>query len=262
MVLPSSSQYKETIIREFHDTPVGGHSGILRTFKRLAANFLWLGMKKDMQYFVQQCDICQRNKSDSITLAGMLQPLPLPERVWEDISMDFIEGLPTFGGFSVIMVVVDRLSKYGHFVAVKHPYSAKTIAELFVKEIARLHGMPRSIVSDRDPIFTSQFWAEYFCLQGSNLRMSSSYHPQTDGQTEVLNHCSETYLCGYTSSQQKQWSRWLSWPEYWYNTSYQSAIQMMPFEAVYGRPPPMIHSYEVGSTTVAQVETTLLETDD
>ena len=112
-----------------------------------------------------------------MTPAGLLQPLPLPTCVWEDISMDFIEGLLTSYGFLVIMVVVDRLSKYGHFVAVKHSYSAKTIAELFVKEIAWLHGMPRSIVSGRDPIFTSQFWVEYFRLQGSDLRMSSSYHP-------------------------------------------------------------------------------------
>ena len=165
-----------------------------------------------------------------MTPAGLLQPLPLPTCVWEDISMDFIEGLSTSYGFLVIMVVVDRLSKYGHFVAVKHSYSAKTIAELFVKEIARLHGMPCSIVSDRDPIFTSQFWVEYFRLQGSDLRMSSSYQPQMDGQTKVLNCCLEMYLHCYTSSRQKQWSRWLPLAEYWYNTSYQFAIQMTPFD--------------------------------
>ena len=135
-----------------------------------------------------------------MTPAGLLQPLPLPTCVWEDISMDFIEGLSTSYGFLVIMVVVDRLSKYGHFIVVKHPYSAKTITELFVKEIAWLHDMPRSIISDCDPIFTKQFRVEFFRLQGSDLRMSFSYHLQANGQTEVLNRCLETYLRCYTSS--------------------------------------------------------------
>lgn len=122
-------------------------------------------MKSDIKAFIQQCDTCQRNKYDTQISAGLLQPLPIPNRVWEDISVDFIDGLPHSTGLSVIMVmvVVDRLSKYGHFVALKHPYSAKTVAKVFVKEITRLHGMPRSIVSDRDPTFTSQFW-EYFRL--------------------------------------------------------------------------------------------------
>ena len=157
LVIPASSQYKLHIIREFHSTPIGGHSGVLRTYKRVAANFFWVGTKRDIQTYIQQCGICQRHKYDTTTPAGLLQPLPIPERICEDISMDFIEGLPNSHGYSVIMVVIDRLSKYGHFLAFKHPYSAKSVAELFTKEITRLHGMSRSIVSDRDPIFTSQF---------------------------------------------------------------------------------------------------------
>ena len=128
LVLSSNSLYKEAIIREFHDTPVGRHSGIFRTLKRLAANFHWVGMKRDVQHYIQQCDVCQCNKHDTMTPAGLLQLLPISDRVWEDVSMDFIDGLPASNGFSVILVVVDRLSKYDHFIALKHPYLAKGVA--------------------------------------------------------------------------------------------------------------------------------------
>jgi len=123
-------------------------------------------MKRDVQHYIQRCDVCQRNKHDTMTLAGLLQPLPIPNRLWEDVLMDFIEGLPTSSGFSVILVVVDQLSKYGHFFALKHPYSVKVVAETFVKEVVRFHGMPRSIVSNWDPVFTSRFWSEFSRLQG------------------------------------------------------------------------------------------------
>ena len=153
-------------------------------------------------------------------------------------------------GFSIILVVVDRLSKYGYFITLKHPYSAKTIAEVFVKEVVRLYGMPRSIVSDRDPVFTSQFWSEYFRLQGSKLSMSSAYHPQTNGQTEVLNRYLETYLRCFAGSKQKQWLKWLPWAEYWYNTSYPTTTRITPFEVVYGRAPATVHNYEHGAIAV------------
>ena len=136
------------------------------------------------------------------------------------------------------------------------------MAETFVKEVVRLHDMPHSIVSDWDPVFTSWFWSEFFRLQGSELHMSSAYHPQTDGQTEVLNCCLETYLCCFASSKQKQWLKWLPWAEYWYNTSYHMAIRMTPFEAVYGRPPATIHSYMRGETLVAWVEQSLRSRDE
>lgn len=111
----------------------------------------------------------------------MLQPLPILTRVWSDVSIDFIEGLPISSGFSVILVVVDRLTKYAHFVALKHPYVALSVAKTFVAQIVRLHGIPTSIVSDRDRVFLSSFLRALFKLQGTSLCMSSSYHPQSDG---------------------------------------------------------------------------------
>lgn len=114
--------------------------------------------------------------------------------VWTDIYMDFVEGMPLSKGHSVIFVVVDRLSKYGHFMSLSQPYTAATVAQLFMANVFKLHGMTQSIVSDRDPTFTSTFWRELFILQGATLKLSSSYQPQTDGQTEIVNKCPEHYL--------------------------------------------------------------------
>lgn len=125
--------------------------------------------------------------------------------MWEEVSMYFITGLPKSRGFEAIFVVVDRLSKYCHFVPLKRPCNARTVAEAFAREVMRLHGLPTAIVSDRDPVFVSNFWTELFRLQGTTLKMSSAYHPETDGQTEVVNRCLETYLRCFIADQPKSW---------------------------------------------------------
>ncbi|WVZ17815.1 hypothetical protein V8G54_010797 [Vigna mungo] len=240
---------------------IGGHSGFLRTYKRITGNLYWTCMKKMIQEFVKPCDVCQRQKYE-VTPARLLQPLPIPDRIWEDISLDFITGLPKSKGFQAIFVVVDRLSKYGNFTFLKHPYTARKIAELFAKEIVRLHGIPQSIVSDRDPVFMNLFWQELFRLQGTTLKMSSSYHPETDGQTEVVNRCLEAYLRCFVSEQPKNWSYWVPWAELWYNTTFHGATGKTPFEIVYGRTPPALVRFTQGETRVEAVVADLVDRDE
>ena len=157
-----------------------------------------------------------------------------------------------------ILIIVDRLSKYAHFIGLKNPFSAATVAAVFAREIVRLHGIPRSIVSDCDKIFLSKFWGEHFRLQGTILRFSTTYHPQSDGQTEVFNRCLETYLrCLQITNP----SSGVTIYEYWYNTSFHTTAHTTPFRRVYGRDPPPLLSYEVGSSVFCEVDQQLLDRD-
>ena len=175
--------------------------------------------------------------------------------------MDFVEGLPKVRGKSVLMVVVDRLSKYAHFLPLAHPFTAISVATTFFAEVFRLHGLPESIVSDRDKVFLNTFWKELFRLSGSKLAFSSAYHPQSYGQTEVVNRTIEMYLRCLTGDRPKQWVDWIPQAEYCYNTSYHTALGTTPFRLVYGREPPRLLSYSAGSTRVEAVDQALQERD-
>jgi hypothetical protein len=158
LYLSKQSKLKSTVLYELHATPITGHSGFTKTYDRVKRSFFWDGMKQDIHKFVAECEVCQCNKGETVKSPGTLQPLPIPPDIWKDISMDFITGLPKSGNKSVIMVVVDRLSKYAHFCALHHPFTASTVAQIFMDQVFKLHGMPNSIVSDWDPTFTSNFW--------------------------------------------------------------------------------------------------------
>lgn len=260
--VPTTSDWRSKLLFEFHSSLQAGHSGFLRTYKRLSRNFAWPGMRKDVKAFVAACDQCQRQNYETINPPGLLDPLPIPENVWFDISMDFIDGLPLSLGKNAILVVIDRLSKYGHFIVVAHPYTAAQIAEIFMKEVFKLHGMPRTIVSDRDPVFISKFWEVFFKLQGTKLCRSSAYHPQSDGQTEVVNRSLEHYLRCFVADKPSSWCNLLYWAEWWYNTTFHSTISMTPFQALYGTPPPAISMYLPGTTAVHVVDVALQGRDE
>lgn len=182
---------RTNIIAKYHNTAVGGHSRIDKTTRRIKRTFYWKGLQKDVQRIVPECDVCQRFKGENVHVPGSLQPLPIPKRLWSNISMDFIEGLPKSHRKTTIFVVVGRLTKYAHFLALRHPYTAKDVAQLFLDNVYKLLGLPSTIVSNRDAIFTSKFWQELFQLQGSYLHLSTAYHPRTNGQTEIINKCLE-----------------------------------------------------------------------
>lgn len=178
---------------------MAGHPGWERTFRLLSAGFYWPKMRKDVRKFVESCAICQATKYSTQKPAGLLQPLPIPSQVWEDVSMDFIVGLPQSRGYTSIMVVVDRLSKYAHFAPLPTRFDALRVAHLFINTVVRHHGFPKTLVSDRDSVFLNATWEEMLRLSGTKLHFSTAYHPQSDGQTEVRNRGLEQYLRAFTS---------------------------------------------------------------
>jgi transposase InsO family protein len=138
------------------------------------------------------------------------------------------------GSANAILVVVDKYSNYAHFLALRHPFNAATVARLFMDQIYRLHSLPFAIISDRDQVFTSKVWQLLFQMAGMELRMSSSYHPRTDGQMERVNQCLETFLRCFVHACPSRWLQWLPLAEFWYNTNIHSALGRSPFEVLYG----------------------------
>jgi transposase InsO family protein len=257
--LPRDFPLKDRILNEFHNSPVSGHMGVDKTFHRLQANFFWQGMRQDIRKYIAQCSVCQSTKYETKKPGGLLQPLPVPSGIWEDLSLDFITGLPPSHGCTTILVVVDRFSKGAHFGALPPTYTAYKVAQLFLDMVCKHHGVPRSLVSDRDPIFISQFWRELFKLSGTQLHMSTAYHPETDGQTEVLNRSLEQYLRAFVHHKPSLWLTFLPLAEWSYNTTKHSATGYSPFHVMYGKEPATIPQYVLGTSPIEAVDSMLAE---
>jgi len=240
VLVGTSGSLKSLLLDTFHKSALGGHSGERATYQRLKLVFYWPKMHHEVKEYVKICRICQKNKSEHTPYPGLLEPLPVPEMAWTHISMDFIEGLPKSNGKDVILVVVDRLTKYAHFISLSHPYTVASIISLLTDTVFKLHGIPVVMVTDRDRIFTSNLWQSLFKAMDVKLHLSTAYHPQTDGQTERVNQCLENYLRCMCFIVPKRWSYWLSLAEWWYNTSYHTSLNLTPFQALYGFPPPMV----------------------
>ena len=228
---------RKEVMYECHDTLWAGHPGGDKTMEMLTRRYFWPHMDKEVEAYVRGCQVCQQDKAERCKPAGLLQPLSIPNQPWESLSMDFIISLPESQNYTGIFVVVDRLTKYAHFVAYESPANAEYVAKLFFANVFKYHGLPREIISDRDSRFTGKFWSTLFALMGTNLKFSSSYHPQTDGQTERTNQILEDYLRHYVSLGQKDWSQYLDIAEFSYNLHKQDSTGFSPFELNYGFQP-------------------------
>lgn len=228
---------RELLVREVHEGGLMGHFGEHKTYDMLHDHFYWPKMKHDIHLICSRCIVCKRAKSKAMP-HGLYTPLPIPSSPWVDLSMDFVLGLPKnkFGRDS-IFVVVDRFSKMAHFIPCHKVDDACHIGNLFFKEVVRLHGIPKSIVSDRDSKFLSHFWKTLWAKLGTKLLFSTTCHPQTDGQTEVVNRTLGTLLRTFLKSNLKSWEECLPFIEFAYNRVPHNTTSFSPFEIAYGFKP-------------------------
>ncbi|KAF1321596.1 reverse transcriptase, partial [Globisporangium splendens] len=227
-VVPNDSDLRNRVPFEYHDAPFRGHPGREKTYLALSRDFYWSHQYKWVRKYVRACEVCQRVKPAPVTNAP-LRSLPVPTDCWKSVSMDFIFGLPADSSKKTgILVIVDRFSKMAHLSAVPASVTAKQTAQIFLDSVFRLHGMPTEIVSDRDPRFAAAFWQELFRLLGTQLKMSTADHPQTDGQTERVNRTLEDILRSYAHSF-THWNECLPLAEFAINNSVHASTGHTPF---------------------------------
>jgi hypothetical protein len=222
--VPNVKELKDKILREAHEFAYSIHPRGNKMYHDLKATYWWYGMKRDIAKYVALCDTCQQVKAEHQRPTGLLQPLQVSEWKWEDIAMGFIVGLPrTQSGYNSIWVIMDQLTKVAHFIPVKTTYSGLQLAELYMSRIVYSHGVPKKIVYDRGTQFTLKFWERLHETLDTQLRFSSTYHPQTNGQTERVNKILEDMVRACALQYGRSWYKSLSYAELSYNNSYQKA---------------------------------------
>jgi RNase H-like domain found in reverse transcriptase/Reverse transcriptase (RNA-dependent DNA polymerase)/Integrase zinc binding domain/Chromo (CHRromatin Organisation MOdifier) domain/Retroviral aspartyl protease len=240
LIIPDDRALKTRILYELHDSDLAGHCGITKTEELVMRQFWWRGLRDDVTAYVNDCVVCQRSKDSNTAPAGKLNPIPIPAGRWETVTMDFVGALPlTTNGHDGIVVVVDKLTKMAHLIPSTQLVNSDAVgtARLFFDGVVRLHGIPLCIISDRDSRFRSRFWTALWRLTGTRLRPSTAYHPQTDGQTEILIKRLKRYLVAYTQENKENWDEHLTAAEIAINNSVQTSTGYTPFFLNYGYHP-------------------------
>ncbi|KID83641.1 pol polyprotein [Metarhizium guizhouense ARSEF 977] len=257
-------ELQEECIKEMHEHPVYGHQGIRKTLDKIRRQYDFPGIKKVVEKIVNECILCGKSKASRHKPYGELQPLPVPTRPWESIAFDHITKLPmskepmTNVEYDSIFVVTDRLTKYGYFLPYREASNAEELAYVFLRTIASNHGLPENIISDRGSTFISKFWQALMAQLGTNHKLSTAYHPQTDGQTERLNQTLEQYLRCYINYQQDDWVTWLPTAQLAYNSSISESTKQTPAYANYGFNPEVFRVQREGP----QAERAMLQADE
>ena len=254
IVVPST--LVQDVITAHHDSVFAGHFGNRRTKELISRYFTWPHMFTDIKRFVSTCPHCQVNKSSHQPPYGLLQPLQLPDTRWQVITMDFITGLPrTSQGYDAILVVVDKLSKFVHLIPTRKKISAHGTSLLLNRFVFSVHGLPESIVTDRDPRFTADYWRQFCAGLNITRRLSTAFHPETDGQTERTNSIVAEVLRNFLAQSRRSWDELLPFAQFCINNTVSASTGATPFMLNFGRHPRTPITNQIPATSLPVLET-------